>query len=131
MLRDKRLDIEKIKTPRAPVRLAEGLQDNPLDPRALERGWQALERFGKRLRGFEAARVRAVATSAVCQARNASTFLVGAKARLGFPIDVISSQEEAKLVYAGIAHTMPCESTTRLVVDIGGDSTELNIGRGN
>ncbi|MDH4560176.1 Ppx/GppA family phosphatase [Pseudomonas sp. BN411] len=131
VLRDKRLVIEKIKTLREPVRLAEGLQDNALDPRALERGWQALERFGKRLRGFEEARVRAVATSAVRQARNASTFLVGAEARLGFPIDVISGQEEATLVYAGIAHTMPCESTTRLVVDIGGGSTELIIGRGS
>lgn len=122
--------MQKVKTLREPVRLAEGLRDDALDMRALERGWQALERFGKRLRGFEEGRVRAVATSAVRQARNASIFLVGAEARLGFPITILSGQEEAQLVYSGVAHTMPCEESVRLVVDIGGGSTELIVGRG-
>ncbi|MCY1275243.1 Guanosine-5'-triphosphate,3'-diphosphate pyrophosphatase [compost metagenome] len=130
VLCNQRLIIQKVKTLREPVRLAEGLQDDALDMRALERGWLALERFGKRLRGFEEGRVRAVATSAVRQARNASVFLAGAEARLGFPIAILSGQEEARLVYSGIAHTMPCEVTTRLVVDIGGGSTELIVGRG-
>lgn len=129
-LRDQRLIIQKVKTLREPVRLAEGLHRDALDGLALERGWLALERFGKRLRGFEEGRVRAVATSAVRQARNAAVFLAGAEARLGFPITVLSGQEEARLVYAGIAHTMPCEETTRFVVDIGGGSTELIVGRG-
>jgi len=75
VLRDKRLVIEKIKTLREPVRRAVGLQDNALDPRALERGWQALERFCKRLRGFEDARVRAVATRTFYDGRVDSRFL--------------------------------------------------------
>lgn len=127
---NRRLVIRKVKSLREPVRLAEGLQGDALDALALERGWQALARFGKHLSGFREGSVRAVATSAVRQARNAAVFLEGAEARLGFPIDVISGQEEAQLVYSGIAHTMPCEKTTRLVVDIGGGSTELIVGRG-
>ncbi|MCY1393424.1 Guanosine-5'-triphosphate,3'-diphosphate pyrophosphatase [compost metagenome] len=125
-----RSTIEKVKTLREPVRLAEGLRGDALDRLALERGWQALERFGKRLRGFEEGRVRAVATSAVRQARNASTFIAGAEERLGFPIAILCGEEEAHMVYAGVAHSMPCKKTTRLVVDIGGGSTELIVGRG-
>lgn len=130
VLCNRRPVIRKVKSLREPVRLAEGLRDEALDKLALERGWQALERFGKHLSGFKEGRVRAVATSAVRQARNAAVFLEGAEARLGFPISVISGQEEAELVFSGIAHTMPCEKTTRLVVDIGGGSTELIVGRG-
>ncbi|MDU9392270.1 Ppx/GppA family phosphatase [Pseudomonas sp. zfem002] len=122
--------MRKVKSLREPVRLAEGLHGDALDALAVERGWQALERFGKHLSGFQQGRVRAVATSAVRQARNAALFLEGAEARLGFPIDVISGQEEAALVFSGIAHSMPCDKTTRLVVDIGGGSTELIVGRG-
>lgn len=127
---DRQRVIRKVKSLREPVRLAEGLQGNALDKLALQRGWQALERFGKHLSGFKEGQVRAVATSAVRQARNAAIFLEGAEARLGFPIDVISGHEEAQLVYSGIAHSMPCDKTTRLVVDIGGGSTELIVGRG-
>ncbi|MBP0638787.1 Ppx/GppA family phosphatase [Cupriavidus sp. AcVe19-6a] len=115
---------------REPVRLSHGLRGSELDDSSLERGWRALERFGKRLRGFEPSRVRAVATNTVRVASNATVFLAKAEQRLGFQIDVISGQEEARLVYAGIAHTMPDANTTRLVVDIGGGSTELAIGRG-
>lgn len=127
----RRLVIQEVKTLREPVRLAEGLRGRSLDDLALQRGWQALERFGKRLRGFEAGRVRAVATSAVREAENASIFLAGAEKRLGFRIDIISGHEEAQLVYAGIAHAMPSAETIRLVVDIGGGSTELIIGEGD
>jgi exopolyphosphatase/guanosine-5'-triphosphate,3'-diphosphate pyrophosphatase len=127
----RRLLIQEVKTLREPVRLAEGLRGRSLDDLALQRGWQALERFGKRLRGFEAGRVRAVATSAVREAENAATFLAGAEKRLGFRIDIISGQEEAHLVYAGVAHAMPSAETTRLVVDIGGGSTELIVGVGD
>ncbi|WP_397449963.1 Ppx/GppA family phosphatase [Pseudomonas sp. NA-150] len=123
--------IHEVKTMREPVRLAEGFEGRSLDALALKRGWQALERFGKRLRGFEACRVRAVATSAVREADNAAEFLAGAERRLGFQIDVISGHEEAHLVYAGIAHTMPSARSNRLVVDIGGGSTELIIGQGD
>ena len=127
--RDQRMVIQEVKTLREPVRLAEGFHGKALDPMALQRGWLALERFGKRLKHFEAGRVRAVATSAVREAENGGLFLAGAEERLGFPIDVISGREEAKLVYAGVAHTMPDE-IPRLVVDIGGGSTELIVGQG-
>lgn len=128
---DQRFVIQHVKTLREPVRLAEGLQGKALDTFALERGWLALERFGKQLRNFEAGRVRAVATSAVRQAINGDIFLAGAEQRLGFRIDVISGREEAKLVYAGVAHTMPSAEAVRLVVDIGGGSTELIVGQGD
>ena len=128
--RNQQMVIQEVKTLREPVRLAEGLQGGALDELALDRGWQALARFGKKLRGFEAGRVRAVATSAVREADNAPLFLASAERHLGFRIDVISGHEEAQLVYAGVAHTLPAQ-TTRLVVDIGGGSTEMIIGRGN
>ncbi len=128
--RNQQMVIQEVKTLREPVRLAEGLQGGALDELALDRGWQALARFGKKLRGFEAGRVRAVATSAVREADNAPLFLASAERHLGFRIDVISGEEEAQLVYAGVAHTLPAQST-RLVVDIGGGSTEMIIGRGD
>jgi len=128
--RNREFTIQEVKTLREPVRLAEGFQGGALDELALDRGWQALVRFGKKLRGFEAGRVRAVATSAVREADNAQLFLASAERHLGFPIDVICGHEEARLVYAGVAHTLPCAQNLRLVVDIGGGSTELILGRG-
>ncbi len=122
--------IKKVASFREPVRLSHGLRGSELDDSSLERGWLALERFGKRLRGFEANRVRAVATNTVRVASNAAVFLAKAEQHLGFQIDVISGHEEARLVYAGIAHTMPDGNTTRLVIDIGGGSTELVVGHG-
>ena len=128
--RNQQLMIQEVKTLREPVRLAEGFQGGALDELALDRGWQALARFGKKLRGFETGRVRAVATSAVRQADNAPLFLASAERHLGFRIDVISGHEEAQLVYAGVAHTLPDTQRMRLVVDIGGGSTELILGQG-
>jgi exopolyphosphatase/guanosine-5'-triphosphate,3'-diphosphate pyrophosphatase len=128
--RSQQIVIQEVKTLREPVRLAEGLRGGALDELALDRGWQALARFGKKLRGFEAGRVRAVATSAVREAENAQLFLASAERHLGFRIDVISGHEEARLVYAGVAHTIPDPARMRLVVDIGGGSTELILGKG-
>lgn len=122
--------IQEVKTLREPVRLAEGFQGGVLDDLALDRGWQALARFGKKLRRFESGRVRAVATSAVREANNAQLFLASAEQHLGFKIDVISGNEEARLVYAGVAHTKPGTENRLLVVDIGGGSTELILGQG-
>ena len=127
----KGLQIQEVKTLREPVRLAEGFDGGALDALALDRGWQALARFGKKLRGFEAGRVRAVATSAVREADNAQLFLHSAERHLGFRIDVISGHEEAQLVYAGVAHSLPGAEDMRLVVDIGGGSTELILGQGS
>ena len=126
----KGLMIQEVKTLREPVRLTEGFDGGALDEMALDRGWQALARFGKKLRGFEAGKVRAVATSAVREADNAQLFLHSAERHLGFRIDVISGHEEAQLVYAGVAHSLPGAEDMRLVVDIGGGSTELILGQG-
>ena len=113
-----------------PVRLAAGLTaqkilDGPSQLRALE----ALARFGERLRGFDAGAVRAVATNALRVAKNAPQFLAQAEAALGFPIEIIAGREEARLIYLGVAHTLPNPRTQQLVVDIGGGSTEFIIGR--
>jgi len=113
-----------------PVRLAAGLTaqkvlDDPSQLRALE----ALRRFGERLRGFDAGAVRAVATNALRVAKNAPQFLAQAEAALGFPIEIIAGREEARLIYLGVAHTLPNPSRQQLVVDIGGGSTECIIGR--
>jgi exopolyphosphatase/guanosine-5'-triphosphate,3'-diphosphate pyrophosphatase len=128
--RNQKWMIHEVKTLREPVRLSEGFQGGALDEMALDRGWQALSRFGKKLRGFEPGRVRAVATSAVREADNAQLFLDSAERHLGFRIDVISGHEEAHLVYAGVAHSIPSPQSMRLVVDIGGGSTELILGQG-
>jgi exopolyphosphatase/guanosine-5'-triphosphate,3'-diphosphate pyrophosphatase len=74
--------------------------------------------------------VRAVATNTFRVAQNAAEFLPRAEAALGFPIDVISGHEEARLIYLGVAHVLPASSEARLVIDIGGGSTEFIIGRG-
>jgi len=113
-----------------PVRLAAGLTtqkilDGPSQLRALE----ALARFGERLRGFDPGAVRAVATNALRVAKNAPQFLAQAEAALGFPIEIIAGREEARLIFLGVAHTLPNPRTQQLVVDIGGGSTEFIIGR--
>jgi exopolyphosphatase/guanosine-5'-triphosphate,3'-diphosphate pyrophosphatase len=111
------------------VRLAAGLTvGKQLDAQAQARGLAALARFGERLRGFEAGAVRAVATNTLRVAKNASQFLAAAEAALGFPIEVIAGREEARLIYLGVAHTLPNPQTQQLVVDIGGGSTEFIIG---
>lgn len=114
---------------REPVRLGAGLKaDKTLDSDSQLRAINALMRFGERLRSFSANQVRAVATNAVRVARNATEFLHKAEAALGFPIEVIAGQEEARLVYCGVSHLLPTGQGRRLVVDIGGGSTEFIIG---
>lgn len=115
---------------REPVRLAAGLsRDKMLDRASQERGWEALKRFGERLRDFHPDHVRAVATNTLRVAKNAGEFLAEAQAALGFPIEVIAGREEARLIYAGAAHSVPANAGKRLVVDIGGGSTEFIIGQ--
>ena len=89
-----------------------------------------LARFRERLSGLHPSAVRAVATNTFRVARNASTFLPQAEAALGFPIDIIGGHEEARLIYLGVAHVLPASNEPRLVIDIGGGSTEFIIGRG-
>jgi exopolyphosphatase/guanosine-5'-triphosphate,3'-diphosphate pyrophosphatase len=112
------------------VRLASGLQpDKTLDQDSIARALEALSRFGERLRGFSAEGVRAVATNTLRVAKNAPAFLRQAEAALGFPIEVIAGREEARLIFLGAAHSLPAAAHKRLVVDIGGGSTEFVIGK--
>lgn len=115
---------------REPVRLAAGLDDKKyLSEAAQQIALQTLQRFGERLRQFHPDRVRAVATNTVRVAKNAPQFLQRAQAALGFPIEVIAGREEARLVYIGAAHSVSVVQGKRLVVDIGGGSTEFIIGQ--
>lgn len=112
------------------VRLGAGLDDGGyLLEDAARRGLDCLARFAARLQGFEAAQVRAVATQTLREARNRDAFLARAEGALGFPIEVISGREEARLIYAGVARLQPSDQP-RLVVDIGGRSTEMILGTG-
>jgi exopolyphosphatase/guanosine-5'-triphosphate,3'-diphosphate pyrophosphatase len=114
------------------VRLGEGLApDGSLDPQVSARALACLERFGHRLLHVRANRVRVVGTSALRRARRKDAFLDKARKAIGHPIEVISGREEARLIYSGVARTLPRASGARLVVDIGGGSTELIIGRGH
>ncbi len=112
------------------VRQGNGLDaERNLTPEAMQRGWDCLARFGERLAGFKRSQVRAVATQTLREARNRDEFLAQAHRVLGFPIDVISGREEARLIYQGVAHLLPQSGERRLVVDIGGRSTELILGQ--
>ncbi|AMO25011.1 Ppx/GppA phosphatase family protein [Ramlibacter tataouinensis] len=114
-----------------PVRLGGGLDDSRnLTAGAMERGWQCLARFAEQLASFGPAQVRAAATQTLREARNRDAFLSRAQEILGHPIDVISGREEARLIYQGVAHLLPQSDEKRLVVDIGGRSTELILGQG-
>ena len=112
------------------VRQGSGLDaDRNLSREAMERGWACLARFGERLAGFPRAQVRAVATQTLREARNREEFLSRGSEVLGYPIDVVSGLEEARLIYQGVAHLLPQSDERRLVVDIGGRSTEIILGR--
>jgi exopolyphosphatase/guanosine-5'-triphosphate,3'-diphosphate pyrophosphatase len=116
---------------REPVRLGAGLtRDKKLDRATQLRALDALSRFGERLRGFPPGAVRAVGTNALRVAKNAGSFLAEAQAALGFPIEVVFGREEARLIYLGVSHSLPPSRQRRLVVDIGGGSTEFIIGTG-
>ncbi|MHB1122074.1 MAG: exopolyphosphatase [Ramlibacter sp.] len=112
------------------VRQGGGLDEaRNLTAEAMERGYACLARFAERLAGFRAGQVRAVATQTLREARNREIFLARARQVLGFPIEVISGREEARLIYQGVARLLPQSDERRLVVDIGGRSTELILGR--
>ncbi|WP_413508535.1 exopolyphosphatase [Serratia proteamaculans] len=112
------------------VRLAAGLDQNShLSHEAMQRGWQCLKLFSERLQDIPRTQIRVVATATLRLASNADEFLQTAEQILGCPIQVISGEEEARLIYHGVAHTTGGPDK-RLVVDIGGGSTELVTGTG-
>lgn len=111
------------------VRLGSGLDEKDnLSDDAADRALECLARFGERLRGMEAENVRIVGTNTLRKARNARQFLQRAEKIMGFPIDIIAGVEEARLIYLGVSETLQGDRGQRLVVDIGGGSTELIIG---
>lgn len=116
---------------REPVRLAAGLTpEKYLDTEAQQRALAALGRFAERLRDLPRNAVRVVGTNSLRVAKNAADFIPQAEHALGFPIEVIAGREEARLIYLGVAHGLPQSKDNRLVIDIGGGSTEFIIGSG-
>jgi exopolyphosphatase/guanosine-5'-triphosphate,3'-diphosphate pyrophosphatase len=116
---------------RETVRLSEGLsKKGELAEPARKRAIDCLSRFGERLRDMHAASVRAAGTNALRRARDSEAFLAEAEAALGQSIEVISGIEEARLIYHGVTHSLPPNEGLRLVLDIGGGSTELILGQG-
>ena len=117
---------------REAVRLAAGLDaDRHLSPEAQQRALACLTRFGQRLQGLPADRVRVAGTNTLRRMRDGAAFIAAAEKALGHPIQIISGVEEARLVYSGVTHGMGRARPGRLVVDIGGGSTELIIGKGD
>jgi exopolyphosphatase/guanosine-5'-triphosphate,3'-diphosphate pyrophosphatase len=111
------------------VRLAAGIDgEKNLSLDAQTRALDCLTRFGQRLRDLPNYAVRAVGTNTLRSAHNADEFIEQAEACLGHPIEVISGVEEARLIYLGVAHSLASDRSRRLVIDIGGGSTELIIG---
>ena len=123
--------IHRVEYLKETVRQGNGLDsERNLTQESMERGWACLARFGERLRGFDPQYVRAVATQTLREARNRDVFLARANELLGFPIEVITGEEEASLIYRGVVSQLPASEERRLVVDIGGRSTEFVLGQG-
>ena len=116
---------------REAVRLGAGLdKHNYLDPAAQQRAIDCLKRFGERLRGLPPDAVRAVATNTFRVAKNSAELLAAAQAALGCPIEIIAGREEARMIFIGVSHSLAAVAHQRLVIDIGGGSTEFIIGQG-
>ena len=112
------------------VRQGADLDENRnLKPEAIARGLKCLARFGERLKGFPPEHVRAVATQTLREARNRDDFIAQAQLALGYDIEVISGVEEARLIYQGVSRLLPQSDERRLVLDIGGRSTEFILGQ--
>ncbi len=113
------------------VRFASGLDsDDTLSPEACRRALECLQRFGERVGKMPRNSVRAVGTNTLRKAHNVKDFLLQARAALGHPIEIISGIEEARLIYLGVSHSVADSPVRRLVMDIGGGSTELIVGEG-
>lgn len=110
------------------VQLAQGLnQERILDQAAIDRGTHCLALFAERLQGFPPENVKVIGTYTLRRALNNQQFLEQAKTVFPYPINIISGEQEARLIYSGVSHTQP-ETGRKLVIDIGGGSTELVIG---
>ncbi len=113
------------------VRMAAGLRaDGTLDAERRARAMNCLARFGQRIAGLPSLRVRAVATNTVRRMASSQLFLTAAESALGHPIEVVSGREEGRLIFLGASHDLPASREPRLIIDVGGGSTEFIIGRG-
>lgn len=123
-------DVQILHRVKQKVRLAQGLdEEGNLTPEAIEKGLIALKSVADSLKGFEPEEVRIVATNTLRKAKNAKAFLARAKSVIPYPIEIIAGIEEARLIYQGVAHTNEHKGN-KLVIDIGGGSTEFIIGEG-
>ncbi len=124
-------DLQIIDRAREMVRLAAGLgPDKRLTPEAMDRAMACLTRFGELLRDLPPGSVRVVGTNTLRSARNSAELIEHAERVLGHPVEIIAGVEEARLIYLGVAHSLPDPGGRRLVVDIGGGSTEVILGEG-
>lgn len=122
--------IEIVDREKEMVQIARGLQqDGCINRDAQDRALECLHRFSERLRDIPKSQIRAVGTKALRSARNSKSFLKAAERGIGVPIEIISGYEEARLVYAGLSNTVTNDHSQRLVIDIGGGSTEFIIGK--
>ena len=113
------------------VRMAAGLRaDGTLDAEHRARALNCLAKFGQRIAGIPSLRVRAVATNSVRRLASPQAFLTAAEASLGHPVEIVSGREEGRLIFLGVAHDLSASREPRLVIDVGGGSTEFIIGRG-
>ena len=113
------------------VQLRAGLDsENTLSKEAQDRAIACLQRFGERIKELPAGSVRVVGTNTLRVAKNSWSFLRLARQALGHPIEIIAGEEEARLIYLGVAHALAFDESRRLVMDIGGGSTEFIIGEG-
>ena len=122
-------EIKPVHTLAEKVQLGAGLNRRKLSQNAIERGLACLKQFAQLLKSVEPSRIRVVGTHALRRANNRQEFTQPAEHILGVPIDVVYGREEARLIYLGVAHALADDERSRLVVDIGGGSTEFIVGR--
>ena len=123
--------VNVVKSVRDPIRLGAGLDDDDnLTEQAMRTALASLKRFGEILASYPLDAVRVAGTNTLRVAKNAAEFLPIAEAAIGYPIEVLSGEEEGRLIYFGVASTLPAPYERRLVIDIGGGSTELILGSG-
>ena len=123
--------IRIIRSARDPIRLAAGLDSNGhLTEQAMQSALECLKNFRAVLASYTLDAVRVVATNTLRVAKNAAAFLPAAEQAIGYPIEIISGEEEGRLIYMGVASALAQADEKRLVIDIGGGSTELILGKG-
>ncbi len=123
--------IRIVKSARDPIRLGAGLDSKGnLTEQAMQTALECLRNFRAILGAYTLDAVRVVATNTLRMANNAARFLPAAEQAIGYPIEIISGEEEGRLIYMGVASSLAVPGEKRLVIDIGGGSTELILGQG-